>query len=105
MSVYNLKLDSLVSNNFVFSVCQKNFEPPNNNSIWFVLCERWFYFDCCWISKHELFFYIIMKIYFYCTDCVNDLGLINVGSDDYCKSCSEKISNPDDCLFCEGCYK
>ena len=50
-------------------------------------------------------FILIMKIYFYCTDCVNDLGLINVGSDDYCKSCSEKISNPDDCLFCEGCYK
>ena len=43
--------------------------------------------------------------FFYCVDCVNDLRLINVGSDDYRKSCSEKISYPDYFLFCEGCYK
>ena len=36
---------------------------------------------------------------------MNNLGLTNVGSDDFCKYCFKKFSNLYDCLLCEGFFK
>ena len=105
MSSLKLKLDRLVDLESVCSVCQKDFEPPKTNCICCDSCEKWFHFSCCGISEHEFNFYVSNEDPFYCIDCVNNLGLINVGSDDFCKSCFKKFSNLDDCLFCEGCFK
>ena len=107
MSVYILDLDSLVDIDFVCSVCQNNFEPSKTDCICCNECERWFHLSCCGISKHEFNFYVNNEDPFYCIDCINNLGLVNVNvrSDDFCKFCFKKISSLDDCLFCEGYFK
>ena len=105
MSVYNLDLDSLVDIDFVCSVCQNDFEPPKTDCICCDKCEKWFHLDCCGVSEHEFNFYVNNEDPFYCVDCVNNLGLTNVGSDDFCKCCFKKFSNLDDCLFFEGCFR
>ena len=105
MSAYNLEFGRLVNNDFVCSMCQKDFEPPNTDSIYCDKCERWMHLNCCGISEHEFSFYVNNEDAFYCVDCVNKLGLNTIGSDDFCKFCFKKFSCLDDCLFCEGCFK
>ena len=50
--------------------------------------------DGCGISEHEFNFYANNEDSFYCIDCVEELEINTVGSNDFCRSCFRKFSYP-----------
>ena len=63
----------------ICSFCQKNFKPPNFESIFCDGCKTWIHLSCSGLSKHNFNFYSYNSDLFYCKYCAKNLSLKLLG--------------------------
>ena len=89
----------------ICSFCQKNFKPPNFESIFCDGCKTWIHLSCSGLSKHNFNFYSYNSDLFYCKYCAKKFEFKVVGTEDFCKNCFKRFTSNDKCVYCEGCFK